>query len=166
MRMRVSSAMAEAVPSNVGARLPGCCTPFRSTRPLVALSTMTTEHTLPPVPLSGLEERRWIVLAHLGGLLSFIGPLVVWLIYRDRSDAVEREAKEALNAQVTYAAAALALYVVGGALALVLIGFVFIIAAAIVQLIAFVLAIVAAVRSNTTGTYRYPLTYRFLQENA
>lgn len=124
---------------------------------------MTAEQSLPVTPLNAADERRWIMLAHLGGLLSFIGPLIVWLIYRDRSDAVDREAKEALNAQITYAAAALALYVVGGVLALVLIGFVFIIAATIVQLAAFIVAIVAAVRANTSGTYRYPLTFRFIK---
>ncbi len=124
---------------------------------------MTAEQSLPVTPLNAADERRWIMLAHLGGLLSFIGPLIVWLIYRDRSDAVDREAKEALNAQITYAAAALALYVVGGVLALVLIGFVFIIAATIVQLAAFIIAIVAAVRANTSGTYRYPLTFRFIK---
>ncbi|GAA2934587.1 DUF4870 domain-containing protein [Microbacterium luteolum] len=124
---------------------------------------MTAEQSLPAAPLTPSEESRWVVLAHIGGLLSFIGPLIVWLIYRDRSDAVERESKEALNAQITYAAAALALYVVGGLLAIVLVGFVFIIAATLVQLAGLILAIVAAVRSNTSGTFRYPLTFRFLK---
>lgn len=124
---------------------------------------MTTEQPLPVAPLTAAEESRWTMLAHLGGLLSFIGPLIVWLVFRDRSDAVERESKEALNAQITYAAAALALYVVGGALAIVLVGFVFVIAATIVQLAALILAIVAAVRVNASGSYRYPLTFRFVK---
>lgn len=124
---------------------------------------MTTDQTLPAAPLTMEEERRWILFAHLGGLLSFIGPLIVWLIFRDRSDAVDREAREALNAQLTYAAAALALYIIGGALAVVLIGFVFIVAAAIVQIAGAVFAIVGAVRSNSTGRYRYPLIFRFIK---
>jgi uncharacterized Tic20 family protein len=124
---------------------------------------MTTEQSLPLTPLTADEERRWVMLAHLSGLLSFVGPLIVWLIYRDRSDAVDREAKEALNAQITYAGAALALYVIGGLLALVLVGFVFIMAATTVQLAAFVIALVAAVRANDSGRFRYPLTYRFFK---
>lgn len=124
---------------------------------------MTTDQTLPAAPLTAEEERRWILFAHLGGLFSFVGPLIVWLIFRDRSDAVDREAREALNAQLTYAAAALALYVVGGALAVVLVGFVFIVAATVVQIGAAVLAIVGAVRANSTGRYRYPLIFRFLK---
>lgn len=124
---------------------------------------MTTEQSLPASPLTAAEESRWSVLAHLSGLLSFVGPLVVWLVFRDRSDAVDREAKEALNAQITYAAAALALYIVGAVLAIVLIGVAFIIAASIVQLFALIIAIVAAVKANSSGRYRYPLTYRFLK---
>lgn len=124
---------------------------------------MTTDQTLPATPLTSEEERRWILFAHLGGLLSFVGPLIVWLIYRDRSDAVDREAREALNAQLTYAAAALALYILGAALAVVLIGFVFIVAATIVQIAGAVFAIVGAVRSNASGRYRYPLIFRFIK---
>lgn len=124
---------------------------------------MTAEQPLHVAPLTADEERRWTMFAHLGGLLSFVGPLIVWLIYRDRSDAVDREAKEALNAQITYAAAALALYIVGGLLAIVLVGFVFIIAASLVQLAGFIIAIVAAVRTNTAGRYRYPLAFRFIK---
>jgi uncharacterized Tic20 family protein len=124
---------------------------------------MTADQTIPVPALTAEEERRWIMFAHLGGLLSFVGPLIVWLIYRDRSDAVDREAKEALNAQITYAVAALALYIVGGLLAIVLVGVVFIIAASLVQLGGFILAIIAGVRANTTGRYRYPLTFRFIK---
>lgn len=117
---------------------------------------MTTDQPLPAVPLTAEEETRWVLLAHLSGLLSFVGPLVVLLVFRDRSDAVDREAKEALNAQITYAGAALALSVLGAALALVLVGFVFILLAGLVQLAALVLAIVAAVRVNGGGRFRYP----------
>lgn len=124
---------------------------------------MTSDQTSPTTPLTAEEERRWILFAHLGGLLSFVGPLIVWLIFRDRSDAVDREAREALNAQITYAAAALALYILGAALAVVLIGFVFIVAATIVQIAGAVFAIVGAVRSNSTGLYRYPLILRFIK---
>lgn len=124
---------------------------------------MTTDQPLPAVPLTAEEETRWVLLAHLSGLLSFVGPLVVLLVFRDRSDAVDREAKEALNAQITYAGAALALYVLGAALALVLVGFVFILLAGLVQLAALVLAIVAAVRVNGGGRFRYPLVLRLVK---
>jgi uncharacterized Tic20 family protein len=124
---------------------------------------MTADQSPLASPLTADKERRWMMLAHLGGLLSFVGPLIVWLVFRDRSDAVDREAKEALNAQITYAAAAVVLYIVGGVLAIVLVGFVFIIAASLVQLAAMVFAIVGALRTSASGGYRYPLTVRLVK---
>src|SRR6266571_8238308 len=57
------------------------------------------------VPTS--EERQWGLLAHLSGLiasflggLSFLGPLVVWIIKKDQSPFVADQAKEALNFQI------------------------------------------------------------------
>jgi uncharacterized Tic20 family protein len=48
-------------------------------------------------------------------------------------------------------------------LAVVLVGFVFIIAASLVQLAALVFAIVGALRASATGGYRYPLTVRLVK---
>jgi len=55
------------------------------------------------------EDRNLALLAHLsgcagvvmGGFVGFIGPLVVYLIYKDKSAFVESQAKEALNFQIT-----------------------------------------------------------------
>src|SRR5262249_28657126 len=58
---------------------------------------------------SGLtdEERLWGMLCHLSALLgyfalglSFVGPLVCWLIKRDTSPFVDANGKEALNFQL------------------------------------------------------------------
>src|SRR5437868_892271 len=56
-----------------------------------------------PSGLSG-DDRTWGMLAHLSPLLagwlggfSFLGPLIVWLIYKDKSAFVADQAKEALN---------------------------------------------------------------------
>src|SRR5438270_6139785 len=53
------------------------------------------------------EERSWGLLAHLSALiasllggLTFLGPLVVWLIKKDQSPFVADQAKEALNFQI------------------------------------------------------------------
>jgi uncharacterized Tic20 family protein len=124
---------------------------------------MTSQHSIPIAPLSALEERRWVGLAHLSGLLSFVGPLIVWLVYRDRSDAVERQSKEALNAQITLAGLALVLYVVGGALSLIVVGVVFLVAAPIVQLLGLIFAIVGALETRSADTYRYPFALRLIQ---
>ncbi|QJU52218.1 DUF4870 domain-containing protein [Herbiconiux sp. KACC 21604] len=114
-------------------------------------------------PLTAQDEKTWIPLAHYSGVLSFVGPLIVLLVQKNRSAAVEREAKESLNAQITVALAALVLYTLGGVLAFVLVGFVFLLVAPLVQLAGVVLAIIAGVKAGQTGTFRYPLTLRLLK---
>ncbi len=53
------------------------------------------------VPLAPHEERQWAGLAHLlGGIFSFLAPLIVWLVFKDRSAYVDAEAKKALNFQI------------------------------------------------------------------
>lgn len=113
--------------------------------------------------MSTSDERTWSGLAHFGGILSFVGPLIVLLMYRDRSAAVSREAKESLNFQLTMTAVTVVLYVLGGALALVAFGLIFIAVAPLVQLAGVVFAIVGGVKTNSVGTFRYPLAIRLLR---
>jgi uncharacterized Tic20 family protein len=55
------------------------------------------------------NDKNLALLAHLSGCLAivfgavpgFVGPLVIWLIQRDKSKFVEQESKEALNFQIT-----------------------------------------------------------------
>jgi uncharacterized Tic20 family protein len=116
-----------------------------------------------PAPLSASEERTWTWLAHLSGLFAFIGPLVVWLMQKDRSPLVAREAKEALNFQITVAAITLAVFIAGTILSFVVIGLFVLMIAPLVPLYGVVFAIVAAVKSHRTGTFRYPLTARLVK---
>ena len=56
------------------------------------------------------EERNWSMLVHLSALSSFLtsgaggilGPLVVWLIFRGKSDMVNYHGKKALNFQISF----------------------------------------------------------------
>ena len=56
------------------------------------------------------EERNWSMLVHLSALSSFLtsgaggilGPLVVWLIFRGKSDMVNFHGKKALNFQISF----------------------------------------------------------------
>ena len=54
-----------------------------------------------PVPLDDAQTRQWAGLAHLGGILGFLPPLIIWLVYRERSAFVGQEARKALNFQIT-----------------------------------------------------------------
>ena len=70
-------------------------------------------------PMSDSDQRMWAMLAHISGILFwFVGPLVIWLIQKDKSRFVEEQAKEALNWQITLAIG----WVIGFILTAILIG--------------------------------------------
>ena len=112
--------------------------------------------------MSASDERTWGMVAHLapfaGALvgLPFLGPLVVFLIYKDRSTFVRQNAAESLNFQLTL----LIGYLISAVLVLVIVGF---FTAAIIAIASIVLQILAAVAANRGEVYRYPLTIRFVQ---
>lgn len=122
-----------------------------------------TETTTTPAPMSASEERTWTMLAHLSGLLSFVGPLVVLLVFKDRSAAVAREAKESLNLQIVAAAAFTVLMIVGTILTFVVVGVVLVMIAPLALLAAAILAVVGGVIAQRTGTYRYPVNVRLVK---
>lgn len=109
------------------------------------------------------NERTWAILAHLSGFLGYftglghiIAPLVIWLVHRDQSPLVEREAKEALNFQLS-----MTLYsIIAGVLCFVLIGFLLLPA---ILLLDVVCMIIAAVKVSEGATWRYPLTIRLVK---
>lgn len=104
------------------------------------------------------------MVAHLGppvlsllslGVLGFLTPLVVWLVFRDRSGFVGDQAKESLNFQITLLIA----YVVGWVLLIVIVGGLILLAAWVVSI---VFGILAAVAVNRHEAYRYPVNIRFI----
>ena len=57
---------------------------------------------VPQPPMRPEDEKLWAIGAQLGGLiLGFVAPLIVWLVYRERSAFLDRTSKEALNFQLT-----------------------------------------------------------------
>ncbi len=120
------------------------------------------------------DERQWAMFAHLsalaGGLVSsaigglgvFIGPLVIWLMKREEMPFVDDQGKEALNFNITFAAIALVLVLVG--VVTLGIGFILTLPLLAVAGIAWlVLTIVAAIRANEGKTYRYPFSIRVIK---
>ena len=102
------------------------------------------------------EEKLWAVGAHLGPLLlGFIAPLIVWLVFRERSAFLDRTAKEALNMQLSY----LIYFLVAGFSLILLVGLVLLPAVGIAWL---VLMIVATVKVANFEDYRYPAIIRFI----
>ncbi|HEY1791280.1 MAG TPA: DUF4870 domain-containing protein [Opitutaceae bacterium] len=130
---------------------------------------MTSQSTAAPgdfsSPLPGSQtsgDRLWSVLCHLSfffglALLSFVFPLIVYLVMRSSSSAyAAHHAREALNFHLS-----VLLYILCCApLCIILIG---IPALAAVVLTGIVCSIVAAVRAAEGVYYEYPMTIRFFR---
>ncbi|HEX2704973.1 MAG TPA: DUF4870 domain-containing protein, partial [Candidatus Lustribacter sp.] len=82
-------------------------------------------------------------------------PLVVYLVYKDRSPFVRQHASEALNFQITACIG----YVVSVILVFVIIG---IFTFAAIALCAVIFAILGTVAANDGRPYRYPVNIRFV----
>ena len=103
------------------------------------------------------------MLCHLSSLSVFVGvpfghlagPLLIWLLKRNEYPYVDEQGKESLNFQLS-----MTLYgIVAGLLVLVVVGFFLLLALAVLNIVA---VIVASVRANDGRPIRYPLTIRFL----
>ena len=102
------------------------------------------------------EERLWAIAAHLGPLLlGFVAPLVVWLVFKDRSTFLDRHGKEALNFQIAY----LVYFVVAAFSMIVLLGFLLLPVLAVAWV---VLMVLAAVSASQFQDYRYPAIFRVI----
>ncbi len=117
----------------------------------------------PTLTVPGREERQWAMLCHMSAMLlyvtaigGFIAPLVIWLLKRDEMPFVADQGRETLNFQIT----TLLALVVGGCLAIVLIGFVIIGA---VLLFHFIVTIIAAVKTSEGVVYRSPICWRLIR---
>ena len=109
------------------------------------------------------EERTFGMLCHLlafSGLIipfgTIIGPLVMWLIKKDKSPYVNDQGKEAVNFQISCAIYA----IISGVLTLLFIGVLLLIALGIFWLI---FVIIASIKANEGKPYRYPMTIRFIK---
>lgn len=113
----------------------------------------------PPTSAASQEDRTLALITHLSGiLLSFVVPLVIWLVNKDKPDKgfLNDQAKEALNFQITVAIA----YVICMVLAVIIIGGLL---APIVWLVNLIFCILAGVKANEGVAYRYPFALRLIK---
>jgi uncharacterized Tic20 family protein len=110
-----------------------------------------------PRPMSPQDEKTWATLVHIAPFVAamvgfpFLGPLIVFLVFKDRGPFIRFHAAQALNFQIVIT---IALWVFG-LLSFVLIGIPFLIATGIAWV---VFSIIAAVKANNGEWYRYPMT--------
>lgn len=103
------------------------------------------------------------MLSQFGGILGFIPPLIIWLVFRDRGRLTEQEAKESLNFQISVAIFVFGFYILGTILSFIIISLLLFPLAVAVSIAGVIFAIIAGVKVNGGGTYRYPYTFRFIK---
>lgn len=107
-------------------------------------------------PLRPDEEKTWGILAHAGGfLLGFLAPLIVWLIYRDRSQWIATTGREALNFQISY----FVYFLVATFSIFLLVGFVLL---PVIWIAYYVFMIIGSIKAAGFENYRYPLIFRLV----
>ena len=114
-------------------------------------------------PTAGGDEKTLAVLAHLSpiialvltaGWLSWIGPLLVWLIWRERSPLVRTAAATSFNFNVTIWIAVIIGWICIFTIILIPVGIVLLVVPGILQLI---FSILGALRASRGEAYKYPL---------
>ncbi|TBN56963.1 DUF4870 domain-containing protein [Glaciihabitans arcticus] len=117
-------------------------------------------------PLTTAEDNQWASFAHLGGILSFLPSLIIWLVFKDRGAFTNQEAKEALNFQITVAIGHVAIFIVNSVLTAVtlgiwgFIGWILPLALFVVQVI---FSIQGFLKAKDGIAYRYPFAIRFIK---
>jgi len=117
---------------------------------------MTTPNPAPE-PLSDSDARLWAMLAHLSGIIiAIIGPLIIMLVFGQRSAFVKNQSTEALNFQITLVIA----MVISFVLTFVIIGAFLL---PIVAIGGLVFMIIGGIKANGGEEYRYPITLRLVK---
>ena len=114
-----------------------------------------------PNPMSQQDEKTWATLVHLAPFLAaavgipFLGPLIVFLVLKDRGPFIRFHAAQALNFQIMVTIA----FWVLGIVSIPVVTLIITIPCFIVLGLAWViLSIVAAIKANNGEWYRYPMT--------
>jgi uncharacterized protein len=127
-------------------------------------------------PAEGLspDEKQWGMFAHLssllglaaGGLLFFLGPLIVWLMKKDQMRFVDDQGKESLNFQLNILILSIGLGLLAAPLALLTFGiglFLIVPVGLAIAVLAIVMPIVAGLKANSGEAYRYPYIVRVIK---
>lgn len=123
----------------------------------------------PTDPTASTDDRVLAVLAHLSpiiafvlsaGWLSFLGPLLIWFFFRDRSDLVRNAAATAFNFHITVWVAVIIGWICAFTVVLLPFAIVLWVLAVGAQVI---FSILGAVRANRREIYKYPFQVPILK---
>lgn len=113
-------------------------------------TTMTTQ-----------EEQTWSIISHLSVLAALIGvmplgALVIWLVYKDKSERVRFHALQALWYQLAWVILLIAYTTLSLILSLVLVGIFMFFLLPLIALVPLIHGCYAAYRVSQGEDYRYP----------
>lgn len=124
-------------------------------------------------PMSPVDEKNAGMWGHLSGLSTivtggwggWIGPLIVFLIYKDRSAFARQESKEALNFGIFMTILTLGIILVSIVLGVITLGLASFLGLFwwIPALLQVIFSIIGGVRVNNGGSYRYPFNWRLVK---
>ena len=103
-----------------------------------------------------INNNNMAVICHLLAFFGFLGPLIIWLLKKDESSAVDKHGKESLNFQISITIYAAIAWI----LMFLLIGFVLL---PIVLAFNYIMIIIATLKAYNGKTFKYPLCIRLLK---
>lgn len=104
------------------------------------------------------------MLSHLLAIFTgWLGPLIIYLVEKDKNPFTREHAAESLNFQLTIIIVTLGLLILGIPLLFIGIGFLFILAASAISIVALIFTIIATVETSKGRHYRYPACIRFIK---
>lgn len=108
------------------------------------------------LPEMSQDARNMAMLCHIFGAMGFIGPLIIWLIERDKHRFVDEHGREAMNYQISM--------LIYGAVAwlscIILVG---IVLAPALMIVHVVLIVMGAMKAQRGEPWRYPIAIAFLK---
>ncbi len=135
--------------------------------------TTTRSYQEPQYTETGtVDVKTWGIFTHLssltfmlGGVLAFLGPLVVWLAGKDKAPMIDAHGKEALNFGITVSILALGVWAVSVAATLALGPLGALVNVLWIALFAFwlIFMIIATVKAGQNVVYHYPVAIRMVK---
>jgi hypothetical protein len=116
-------------------------------------------------PLSEADDRQWASFAHLGGILSFLPALIIWLVFKDRGRLTNTEGKEALNFQITLAIGYVAISVLSTIIAVFTFGIGGLLSGltGVLWVVGVIFSIMGFLQAKDGRNYRYPFALRLIK---
>jgi uncharacterized protein len=108
-------------------------------------------------PVSESDEKTWGIISHISiPFFGFIGPLIAYLVYKDRSAWLKDVTTEALNFSILYSIA----YLISVITVSIVIG---LILWPLVFIVALIFCILGTLAASKHEFYRYPINIRFIK---